>query len=283
MKMQMKKIIEEGTCSRTGWSGISVGNCIRAIGLPGKSIPGQHDGPDDTVDGHGKPNGWCWSCWRSHQIEHIKAQTSQIEHFKAQISKMKSALQGFKKALVVPEESVDIDSQIAQEADIIVTESGDVVKNRYGNTTSANCPGGGDCYVSFGMPRKSGEDDEIGNPIDKPSKWCWSCWKSHQIDRLRQENQALEAWKKVAVASVTCVSDYLNKRFPSLELDGGILIGNVRTVINHLKTSNGTFKNASQTKSIAEPSVVAALEKLSGDLSYDNVAAAKQILKEIVG
>ena len=36
------------------------GDCLHGIGLPGKSVPGQHDGPDDTVDAWGKPNGWCW-------------------------------------------------------------------------------------------------------------------------------------------------------------------------------------------------------------------------------
>lgn len=45
------------------------GDCDHFLGLPGKSIPGQHDGPDDTVDEYGKPNGWCWSCWKSYQIE----------------------------------------------------------------------------------------------------------------------------------------------------------------------------------------------------------------------
>ncbi len=45
------------------------GDCSHAIGLPGKYIPGQHDGPDDTVDHYGKPNGWCWQCWKSHQIQ----------------------------------------------------------------------------------------------------------------------------------------------------------------------------------------------------------------------
>lgn len=42
-------------------SGPSRGDCEHALGLPGKSIPGQHDGLDDTVDVYGKPNGWCWS------------------------------------------------------------------------------------------------------------------------------------------------------------------------------------------------------------------------------
>lgn len=44
------------------------GDCAHFVGLPGKSIPGQHDGPDDTVDAWGKPNGWCWQCWTSHRL-----------------------------------------------------------------------------------------------------------------------------------------------------------------------------------------------------------------------
>ncbi len=53
------------------------GDCEHAVGLPGHSIPGQHDGPDDTVDAYGKPNGWCWSCWKSHKIGRLE---NEIEH-----------------------------------------------------------------------------------------------------------------------------------------------------------------------------------------------------------
>lgn len=49
------------------------GDCAHAVGLPGRSIPGQHDGPDDTVDVYGKPNGWCWSCWKDHRIARLEA------------------------------------------------------------------------------------------------------------------------------------------------------------------------------------------------------------------
>ncbi len=48
------------------------GDCQNAIGLPGVSMPGQHDGDDDTVDVYGKPNGWCWSCWKSRRIEDLE-------------------------------------------------------------------------------------------------------------------------------------------------------------------------------------------------------------------
>lgn len=46
----------------------SLGDCKHFVGLPGKSIPGQHDGKDDTVDVYGKPNGWCWPCWKDYRI-----------------------------------------------------------------------------------------------------------------------------------------------------------------------------------------------------------------------
>ena len=45
------------------------GDCAHFVGLPGKSIPGRHDGPDDTVDEYGIPNGWCEYCWLQHKYE----------------------------------------------------------------------------------------------------------------------------------------------------------------------------------------------------------------------
>lgn len=55
------------------------GDCEHYIGLPGKSI-GHPDKPaDDTVDEYGKPNGWCWSCWKSHQIMKMGAKISASE------------------------------------------------------------------------------------------------------------------------------------------------------------------------------------------------------------
>lgn len=49
------------------------GDCLHFVGLPGKSIPGQHDGPDDTVDAYGRPNGWCFYCWLSYRLEQLQA------------------------------------------------------------------------------------------------------------------------------------------------------------------------------------------------------------------
>ncbi len=54
------------------FSGPGRGDCEHFVGLPGKSIPGRHDGPDDTVDEYGRPNGWCEVCWRGRQIQFLK-------------------------------------------------------------------------------------------------------------------------------------------------------------------------------------------------------------------
>ena len=70
------KRIAELECNDGGGctlSGPGRGDCEHAVGLPGKSIPGQHDGQDDTVDAYGKPNGWCWSCWKSKRIAELEA------------------------------------------------------------------------------------------------------------------------------------------------------------------------------------------------------------------
>lgn len=54
------------------FAGPDRGDCEHFVGLPGKSIPNQHDGDDDTVDLYGKPNGWCWFCWHSHEIRRLQ-------------------------------------------------------------------------------------------------------------------------------------------------------------------------------------------------------------------
>jgi len=54
------------------------GDCEHAVGLPGKAIHGKHDGPDDTVDCYGKPNGWCWHCWLMHQKNQLETQRARL-------------------------------------------------------------------------------------------------------------------------------------------------------------------------------------------------------------
>lgn len=49
------------------------GDCAHFVGLPGHTIEGVHDGSDATVDVYGKPNGWCWSCWKDLRIERLTA------------------------------------------------------------------------------------------------------------------------------------------------------------------------------------------------------------------
>jgi hypothetical protein len=56
------------------FAGPGRGDCAHFIGLPGKSIPGQHDGLDDTVDEYGIPNGWCEYCWLEHRYAELQKQ-----------------------------------------------------------------------------------------------------------------------------------------------------------------------------------------------------------------
>jgi len=61
------------------YAGPGRGDCEHAVGLPGTSIPGRHDGPDDTVDVYGKPNGWCWACWRQHRIHQLEEEVERLQ------------------------------------------------------------------------------------------------------------------------------------------------------------------------------------------------------------
>ena len=70
-EMNYQEDQDGGGCS---FAGVGRGDCSNYVGLPGHSIPDQHDGEDDTVDCYGKPNGWCWSCWKSEKIERLERQ-----------------------------------------------------------------------------------------------------------------------------------------------------------------------------------------------------------------
>lgn len=72
----LQRKVNSGVCTLAG---PGRGDCEHAVGLPGKSVPGQHDGDDDTVDVYGKPNGWCWSCWKSHQIKRLEAEVMEFK------------------------------------------------------------------------------------------------------------------------------------------------------------------------------------------------------------
>ncbi len=67
--------VNSGCCTL---SGLMRGDCEHAVGLPGKSIPNKHNGPDDTVDCYDKPNGWCWSCWKSKQLEDAQREIKRL-------------------------------------------------------------------------------------------------------------------------------------------------------------------------------------------------------------
>ncbi len=72
-----RKLLSGGGCYfATGGRG----DCYHYVGLPGRSVPGQHDGDDDTVDHYGKPNGWCWSCWKSRRLEKMQRSNRMLRH-----------------------------------------------------------------------------------------------------------------------------------------------------------------------------------------------------------
>ena len=54
------------------------GDCEHFVGRPGESRPGMHDGPDDTVDHYGRPNGWCFYCWVSSKLLRAEAEIRRI-------------------------------------------------------------------------------------------------------------------------------------------------------------------------------------------------------------
>ena len=72
--LEYQKCGSKQTAGNCTLAGPGRGDCAHQIGLPGVSIPGQHDGSDDTVDAYGKPNGWCWQCWKSKQIAMLQEQ-----------------------------------------------------------------------------------------------------------------------------------------------------------------------------------------------------------------
>jgi len=74
------------TMSGCGFAGPGRGDCEHFLGLPGKTIPGQHDGPDDTVDAYGKPNGWCWYCWLSHKLAKAEAERDRLRDAAMEVS-----------------------------------------------------------------------------------------------------------------------------------------------------------------------------------------------------
>ena len=78
-----------GGCTLTG---PGRGDCLHFIGLPGRSIPGQHDGPDDTVDEYGKPNDWCWLCWKSNQYERLSDEFQKLMDAHQELSREHDSL-----------------------------------------------------------------------------------------------------------------------------------------------------------------------------------------------
>jgi len=76
LSAEVERLKDGGGCTYTRFGR---GDCEHFVGLPGLSIPDQHDGDDDTVDAYGKPNGWCWSCWKSYKIERQAAEIGELK------------------------------------------------------------------------------------------------------------------------------------------------------------------------------------------------------------
>jgi hypothetical protein len=66
------------------FAGPGRGDCDHFIGYPSNiHVPQQHDGPDDTVDCYGKPNGWCWYCWLQYQLAAAQSELWQVKEERA--------------------------------------------------------------------------------------------------------------------------------------------------------------------------------------------------------
>lgn len=106
---ELEEIARNGTCLLAG---PGRGDCEHAVGLPGPSIPGQHDGPDDTVDAYGKPNGWCWMCWRGKKVERaevrISALTLQVAELERHVWALNAALEQAQQARDQSEQSAEV-------------------------------------------------------------------------------------------------------------------------------------------------------------------------------
>lgn len=67
---------DDGWPARQSWCIYSSperpGDCEHAVGLPGESRKVDHDGAT-TENVYGKPNGWCWYCWKSYQVDYWSA------------------------------------------------------------------------------------------------------------------------------------------------------------------------------------------------------------------
>lgn len=113
--------MSDGSCTLAGKPGR--GDCLHFVGLPDISIiPKQHDGLS-TEDEYGKPNGWCWSCWKSWQIEQLidelKGHTDEeLEH-------------PLKKVLIVDNPAKAL-TRLLKHADLVISTDGQVMIDKTG-------------------------------------------------------------------------------------------------------------------------------------------------------
>lgn len=111
-----------------------------------------------------------------------------------------------------------------------------------------------------------------------------------EIEKLRGEVQALEAWQNVAAESNRDMVAFLRERFSEWpdNFEGDMPTCHVRKVVEYLDNYNESLRQNLQVwhdRARSKKSVRClgkVLDKLSGDLNHDNVAAAKEILKGLL-
>ncbi len=221
------------------------GDCEHAIGLPGKSIPGQHDGPDNTVDEYGKPNGWCWSCWKSHQIDELR--------------KLVQALQAWQD--VAAESNRNVSAYLKEEFPSLDLDGGMPV----GNVRKVVD------YLTLLIESKLVE--ETLSASEALYGFCGWLTTQNAVTKMSRSHDA--------GCIATLIDTFCKKNnLPEPR-------GHWEKQLEHPSPLANTPRpdkvgwNSPEVKQLKQWAGVA-LKKLSGDLSNDNVAGAKQILKRLV-
>lgn len=160
-------------------------------------------------------------------------------------------------------------------------------------------------------------DNNITIRTTKPTGWCWSCWRGYQINKLSERVLMLQDPEDVAdflervnqaekfKIEIRNIMKMTNHNAPGIyepstieEINRAcrIALGVVSIPIYEWSHNNKPKDDSAPRVESKEsqmwfstPSgpgveqlICQALRKLSGDLSNDNIAAAKQILKEII-
>ena len=237
--------LENGGCTLAG-SGR--GDCDHFIGLPGKSIPGVHDGPDDTVDVYGKPNGWCWSCWKDHEIRELRKEVAGWrERFKP-VPYSTSTAEFLDKEILHLLDRLSVEDQ-KQVADMLLNAplptpalKRAIELQEHSNGEMMPTTDGGMIKLSTEEQKRFAEALLNPPPVAPALKRAFELHNTlidsevPELDSEVQSIQALQAWQDVAAESNRNILAYLQKRFPSLELGEGMPIDDVRKSLDYLET-----------------------------------------------